>query len=49
MEYRLLGPIEVLADGGPVRLGGRQRRTVLAILLVHEGQSVSTDRLIAEL
>lgn len=49
MEFRLLGPIEVLARGGPVPLGGRQRRTVLAILLVAGGEQVSTDRLIDDL
>jgi predicted ATPase/DNA-binding SARP family transcriptional activator len=49
MEFRILGPVEVVADGMPVHLGGRQRRTVLAILLVHAGESVSTDRLVDEL
>ena len=49
MEFRLLGPLEVLARERPVGLGGRQRRTVLAILLVHAGEAVSTDRLIDEL
>ena len=49
MEFRLLGPLEVLARGGPVGLGGKQRRTVLAILLVDAGVAVSTDRLIDEI
>lgn len=49
VEFRLLGPIEVLVRGGPVPLGGRQRRTVLAILLVGGGEQVSTDRLIDDL
>jgi len=49
MELRLLGPIEVAADGRLVSLGGRQRRTLLAILAVHAGQPVTTDRLIDEL
>lgn len=49
MEFRLLGPIEVVADGEPLHLGGRQRRTVLAILLVNAGSPVSTDRLIDDL
>ena len=49
MEWRLLGPLEVLADGVPINLGGRQRRTLLAVLLVNAGQTVSTDRLIEEL
>ena len=49
MEFRLLGPLEVVARGRPVGLGGRQRRTVLAVLLVYAGEGVSTDRLIDEL
>ncbi len=49
MEWRLLGPLEVLADGVPINLGGRQRRTLLAVLLVNAGQTVSTDRLVEEL
>jgi WD40 repeat protein/DNA-binding SARP family transcriptional activator len=49
MELRLLGPIEVAADGRSVSLGGRQRRTLLAILAVGAGEPVTTDRLIDEL
>lgn len=49
MEFRLLGPMEVLVGSRPVGLGGRQRRTVLAVLLVHTGEGVSTDQLIDEL
>jgi DNA-binding SARP family transcriptional activator len=49
MELRLLGPIEVASDGRSVSLGGRQRRTLLAILAVHAGEPVTTDRLIDEL
>ena len=46
MEWRVLGPLEVLADGSPVSLGGRQRRLVLAILLSNAHQSVTTDKVI---
>lgn len=49
MEFKLLGPFEVVVDGRPVSLGGRQRRTLLAVLLVHNREPVSTDRLIDEL
>jgi WD40 repeat protein/DNA-binding SARP family transcriptional activator len=49
MELRLLGPVEVLADGFPLKLGGKQRRTLLAILAVNAGRAVSTDRIIDEL
>lgn len=49
MEFRLLGPVEAIANGKPVPLGGRHRRTVLAILLVNARVPVTTGRLIDEL
>ena len=45
-EFRILGPLEVLLDGLPVELGGPRQRALLAALLVHHGQVVSTDRLV---
>jgi DNA-binding SARP family transcriptional activator len=44
-EYRVLGPVEALVDGRPVRLAPRIR-AVLAILLLHSGRVVPTTRLI---
>ncbi len=47
MEFRLLGPLEVLDDAGEaVALGGRRPRAVLAVLLLSPNRAVSTDRLI---
>jgi DNA-binding SARP family transcriptional activator len=46
MEFRILGPLEVLEDGRPVDLGGVRQRALLAILLLHANEVVSTDRLI---
>jgi DNA-binding SARP family transcriptional activator len=46
LEFRILGPLEVYADGHPVRLRGPRQRALLAILLLHAGETVSTDRLI---
>src|SRR6185503_16988218 len=47
MEFRVLGPLEVLGDGGePLPLGGRRPRAVLALLLLHRNETVSTERLI---
>ena len=46
LEYGILGPLEVLADGKPLALGGAKQRAVLAFLLVHANEVVSTDRLI---
>jgi DNA-binding SARP family transcriptional activator len=50
MDYRMLGPLEVLDDTGTsLALGGAKQRAVLTILLLHAGQVVSTDRLIDDL
>src|SRR5687768_6835096 len=46
VEFRILGPLEVVDDGHPVRLGGRNQRALLALLLLNAGEVVSTDRLI---
>ena len=49
MEFRILGPLQVLADDRQIELGGAQQREVLAILLVHRGEVVSVDRIVDEL
>ncbi len=49
MEFSVLGPLEVTADGRPLELAGARTRAVLAVLLVHANQVVSSDRLIEEL
>ena len=49
MEFRILGPFEVLDAGRAVGLGGRKKRATLAILLLRHDQVVSSDRLIEEL
>jgi DNA-binding SARP family transcriptional activator len=47
VEFRLLGPLEVLGeDGGVLAVSGARERAVLAFLLLHAGRVVSTDRLI---
>jgi basic membrane lipoprotein Med (substrate-binding protein (PBP1-ABC) superfamily)/DNA-binding SARP family transcriptional activator len=46
MEYRLLGSLEVRADGQAVELGPPKQRVLLAVLLVHAGEVVSNERLI---
>src|ERR687897_2833699 len=46
MEFRVLGPLEVFADGQRLRLGGRKQRAVLAVLLLHANQVVPRERLI---
>jgi DNA-binding SARP family transcriptional activator/streptogramin lyase len=49
MRFSILGPLEVHDGDGPVALGGGHQRKLLAVLLVHPGEAVSGDRLIAEL
>jgi DNA-binding SARP family transcriptional activator len=46
VEFRILGPLEAAKDGRPLPLGGQKQRAVLALLLLHAGEVVSTDRLV---
>jgi DNA-binding SARP family transcriptional activator len=46
LEFRILGPLEVTADGAPVALIGRNQRSVLALLLLRANEVVSTERLV---
>jgi DNA-binding SARP family transcriptional activator len=46
MEFRILGPLEVVSDGKVVELGGAKQRALLAVLLLNSNEVVSTDRLI---
>ncbi|HEU5371244.1 MAG TPA: winged helix-turn-helix domain-containing protein, partial [Gaiellaceae bacterium] len=46
MEFRLLGPVEVVADGGAVALGGPKQRALLAELLLRRGSAVPRERLV---
>ena len=45
MDVRLLGPLEVRLGDGPVELGPRKQRAVLAMLALEVGRTVSADRL----
>jgi DNA-binding SARP family transcriptional activator len=45
VEFRILGPLEVIGADGPVLLRGAKRRGLLAFLLVHRGQVLPADRL----
>jgi DNA-binding SARP family transcriptional activator len=49
MEFRILGPLEALDGGRVVKLGGSRQRALLALFLLHRGETLSTDRLIDEL
>jgi DNA-binding SARP family transcriptional activator len=49
VEFRILGPLEVVEEGRLLTLGGPRQRTLLAILLTRANEVVSNDRLIDEL
>lgn len=46
MDFRVLGSLEVRSDGHVAGLGSPKQRATLAILLLHAGEIVPTDRLI---
>jgi DNA-binding SARP family transcriptional activator len=49
MDFRILGPLEVLDEGRAITLGGSRQRALLVFFLLHANETLSTDRLIDEL
>jgi DNA-binding SARP family transcriptional activator len=49
VEFRILGPLEVEANGRLLELGTLKERTLLALLLLNAGRFVSTDRIVEEI
>jgi predicted ATPase/DNA-binding SARP family transcriptional activator len=49
VEFRILGPLEVVDGGEPVRLEASKQRALLGVLLLHANEAVSSERLIDEL
>ena len=49
MEFRILGPLEVLEGDRALELPGQKQRSLLALLLLHANEVVSSSRLIEEL
>ena len=49
MDFRILGPLEVSANGERLELGGPKQRALLAMLLLNAGEVVSSDRLVEAL
>jgi DNA-binding SARP family transcriptional activator len=45
MWFCVLGPLEAYENGRAVIVGGRRQRALLALLVVHAGETVSRDRL----
>jgi DNA-binding SARP family transcriptional activator/class 3 adenylate cyclase len=48
MEFRVLGPLEVIGPSGVIKIGSGLQRAILAILVLHVGETVSTDHLMDE-
>ncbi|MEU0884513.1 BTAD domain-containing putative transcriptional regulator [Lentzea sp. NPDC005914] len=49
VEFRVLGPLEVLLDGEPVTVAGGRGRVLLATLLLRPNQFMSVDELVDRL
>ena len=49
MEFRILGPLEVVEGDRPVALGPAKERALLALLVLHANEVVPSGRLIDEL
>ena len=49
MDFRILGPVEVVDEGRRVVLGPSKQRALLALLLLHVNEVVSRDRLVEDL
>ncbi len=45
-RFKMLGTVEGVRDGVPLALGGAKQKTVLAVLLLADGRTVSVDRLV---
>ena len=45
LRFGILGPVEAVADDGPLQLGGPRQRSTLALLLLNANRVVSIDEL----
>jgi DNA-binding SARP family transcriptional activator/tetratricopeptide (TPR) repeat protein len=49
LDFRILGPLEVLQEGRPLAVGRGKQRSLLALLVLHRNEVVPVERLIDEL
>jgi DNA-binding SARP family transcriptional activator/class 3 adenylate cyclase len=49
VEFRVLGPLEVLEGARPVELRSARQRALLGYLLLHANEAVAADRLVEEI
>jgi DNA-binding SARP family transcriptional activator/class 3 adenylate cyclase len=48
MEFQVLGPLAVIGPRGPIKIGSGLQRAILALLVLHVGETISTEHLIDE-
>ncbi len=46
LEFRVLGPLEVASNGAAIPIRAQKQRALLALLLLHPGELLTSDRLI---
>jgi DNA-binding SARP family transcriptional activator len=46
VEFRILGPLEIVGDAGAVEMTGGKRQALLGLLLLHAGRIVAMDRFV---
>ncbi len=49
LEFRILGPLEVVGENGTIQLGGPRQRATLAILLLHANRVVPVEQFAEDL
>src|SRR5512141_3212589 len=49
LEFRILGPVEVVRDGRSLPLGGARQRALVVDLTLHANEVLSADRLIDDI
>jgi DNA-binding SARP family transcriptional activator len=49
LEFKILGPLDVSSDQGPLKLGGSKQRALLTLLLLNASRVVPTDTLVDQL
>jgi predicted ATPase/DNA-binding SARP family transcriptional activator len=49
LEYRVLGPVEVVLEGPPLSVKGKKPRALLALLILRRNEPVPTELLIEDL
>ncbi|UGS34019.1 AfsR/SARP family transcriptional regulator [Capillimicrobium parvum] len=49
MDFGILGPLQALDEGRLLTLGGSKQKALLALLLLHANETLSTERVIDEL